>query len=104
MTIKDIDEGMKKRITRKSRSSQVKNEALRNIRKARQGFEEDQQKLLDALKDHILENGILGGSSVMPQEQVDKQKSMATVLKLMELTDSEDLKKEIRKALARSLH
>lgn len=89
---------MSRRIIRKSGSGTARAQALRDLKTMRARLKSQYPELMARLERSVavLQGSLPAGAG---EVSIDQRKSRETVLKFLEMTDSEFLKKEIRKAL-----
>ena len=102
---------MKKRIRssrKKDKKDDIRAEALENLKATREKLEASHGDMLKLLGEQILKGDIdlaaMMGRDSGSDLSIDKGKSLETIHKFLSLTDSDFLKEQVRKSLARSLH
>ncbi len=97
-----------KRFYSKRRRSKAKEEALAQIRKTRKKLMKQHPDLLNHIQKLYMEKqqqNVVVEAQDQPQETyIDRNKSIETVIKFLELSASEDMNEKIRTVLSSRLH
>lgn len=92
----------------KPKKTDIRNDALEKLKTTREKLDAEHGDMLKVLGEHLLSGEVdiakMMASPPVRDEAIDKSKSLEMVHKFLNITESDFLKEQVRKSLARSLH